>query len=403
MKYKTPVVVFCIIISVSFLSAGATNLNLIDSNKEINLFSRGDTTLITEYELGIVMIIDHSENIIWEKTGLNHPYDAERLSTGNILITEQGNGQVLEVDLSGFIVWQKTDLSDPVDAERLSNGNTLITERGGNKVIEVDSSGAIVWQKTDLSDPVDAERLSNGNTLITEYDGNSILEVDNDGAIVWQKLGLRNPYDTEILSNGNILITEYSGGRVLEINSSGSIIWQKTGLYSPCDAERLDSGNTLIIEAGPDRVIEIDSDGDIVWQCVWLDRPVDVERIIVISDPPTVPTIEGPTVVQMNKKAFYEFTSTDPNGDEIEYFVDWGDGYSEWSTPHSSGDTVRMDHTWREEGTFTIKAKAVDPFGEESDWSSYDITVEKGKFVVKNIFSNTLVNYLRIFLKSLNL
>ena len=76
------------------------------------------------------------------------PTSLEKSSSGSnwqsgstTLITESLAGRVIEIDSSGFIVWQKTGLNVPKDAERLSNGNTLITEHIGKKVIEVDIAG----------------------------------------------------------------------------------------------------------------------------------------------------------------------------------------------------------------------------------------------------------------------
>jgi len=62
---------------------------------------------------------------------------------GNTLITDHLGSRVIEVDSDGTIVWQKTGLDEPFDAERLANGNTLISELGG-RVIEVDNGGNIV-------------------------------------------------------------------------------------------------------------------------------------------------------------------------------------------------------------------------------------------------------------------
>ena len=72
----------------------------------------------------------------------------------NLLITEFGANdsfsRVIEVDINGIIVWEKTGLVAPMDAERLPNGNTLITEFGSNAVKEFDPLGNVVWQKKKL-------------------------------------------------------------------------------------------------------------------------------------------------------------------------------------------------------------------------------------------------------------
>jgi len=50
----------------------------------------------------------------------------------------------------------------------------------------------------------------------------------------------------------------------------------------------------------------------------------------LVNDPPTVPIITGPTSGAVSVS--YEFTivSTDPDGDDVYYYIDWGDGIQYW-------------------------------------------------------------------------
>ncbi|UCD14653.1 MAG: PQQ-binding-like beta-propeller repeat protein [Thermoplasmatales archaeon] len=287
---KKIIVVICVI-GLILMSLGVS-VNAFDKNE---LSKVEGNTLITEFggnqTISRVIEVDTDGNEVWNKSGLNVPQDAERLSNGNTLVTEYGGERVIEVNSDGHIVWQKTGLNAPVDAERLSNGNTLIAEFGANRVIEVDTDGNIVWQKTGVSSPFDAERLSNGNTLIAEaelYPDGRVIEVDTAGNIIWLKTELDGPVDIERLPNGNMLITEHVGKKVTEFGN-GTIVWQKTGLLVPKDAERLSNGNTLITECGANRVIEVDSDGNNVWLKSGLRYPVDAERLPNL--PPSVEII----------------------------------------------------------------------------------------------------------------
>jgi hypothetical protein len=273
----TQMIISCITVA----SPSFNEKNSVSYNTDMRF---GGNTLIIEHNWSRVIEVDSGGSIVWEKTGLNYPWDAERLTNGNTLITDSYNDRVIEVDSAGNIVWEKTGLMMiPFDAERLENGNTLITEfYNYSRVIEVDSGGNIVWEKTGLNSATDAERLENGNTLITEYELGRIIEVDSGGNIVWEKTGLIDPLDAERLDNENTLITEYAvpgWSRVIEVNVGGSIVWEKTGLNGAYDAERLSNGNTLIAERFNDRVIEVDSGGNIVWEKTGLNNPYDVERI----------------------------------------------------------------------------------------------------------------------------
>lgn len=238
------------------------------------------TTLITEWYGSRVIEVDNAGNIIWQLSGLNEPFDAERLDNGNTLIAERAGNRVIEVDNAGNIVWQKTGLNGPVKAERLMDDKTLIAEWYGGRVIEVDIEGTVFWDISGLSYPSDVERLDSGNTLIANYAGNNIIEVDTIGNTVWE-INVNFPLDVERLANGNTLVTELLNNRVSERDSFGNIVWQKSGLNGPLDAERLTNGNTLIAEWYTGRVIEVDSTGNIIWHKSGLSAPSDVERLEV--------------------------------------------------------------------------------------------------------------------------
>jgi len=337
--------------------------------------------LLSVVMMGVVTC-DSSGAIVWQKTGLNVPKDAERLSNGNTLITESGMGRVIEVDSAGNEVWNKTGLSDPVDAERLSNGNTLITESGMGRVIEVDSAGNEVWNKTGLHVPKDAERCSSSNTLIAEYGANRVIEVDSTGTIVWMITGLDGPVDVEILDTG-MLITEYLGGRVFEGG------WEITGLDGPADAERVNNGNTLIAEYTGGRIIEVNrvnSSGNIVWEITGLLGPIDAERLNNNNEPPNAPIIDGPTCGRVGVKYEYTFNSTDDDGVDFFYYVDWDDGspieivYPTWPNPEEPGEGI-ANHSWDAKGTYVISAITLDIHGAVSKRGYLEVTMPKNKQV----------------------
>ena len=376
MKNKIITILVCMLVAIGsvFTVAASTSVENQISVTQNNSSKQVGNTLITESLYGNRVIeVDSSGNIVWEKAGLNNPWDAERLTNGNTLISDLG--RVIEVDTGGTIVWEyDIGLISSFDAERLANGNTLIAGTYSNRVIEVDSSGSIVWQKTGLEAPVDVERLDNGNTLIVDGNAHRIIEVNIVGNIVWQKAGLNFPVDAERLTNGNTLITESQNNRVIEVDSNGNIVWEKAGLNNPWDAERLDNGNTLISDFG--MVIEVDTGGNIVWEYFTYGIPTDAERI---NDPPDAPTITGPTSGKPNTEYDFTFNATDPNDDAVMYVIDWGDNNTEWTEYSDSGEEVMLKHNWSEKGDYTVKAKAIDIYDAESNWSVFEVEIPRTK------------------------
>jgi hypothetical protein len=86
-------------------------------------------------------------------------------------------------------------------------------------------------------------------------------------------------------------------------------------------------------------------------------------------DTPNTPT--GRKQGEINKSYDYLTQATDPEGDKIRYGWDWyGIGrVGEWSNFVESGTVMNCSHVWSTSGTYNIKVKVVDEFGEESEWS----------------------------------
>jgi len=101
-----------------------------------------------------------------------------------------------------------------------------------------------------------------------------------------------------------------------------------------------------------------------------------ISSLFNTSQPPTPPTITGPAKGKVGVVTEYNFTTTDPDGDEVYYFIDWGDQTnSSWIGSYPSGDEITKSHIWSKKGTYTIKAKAKDSHGNESDWATLSVTM----------------------------
>ncbi len=96
----------------------------------------------------------------------------------------------------------------------------------------------------------------------------------------------------------------------------------------------------------------------------------------VANEPPSAPEIDGPTVGDVNVEYVFMFRSVDPDGDEVYYYIDWGDGNETgWVGPYTSGEKAEISHSWEEPGTYTIQAKAKDSHGAESEWDFLEINI----------------------------
>ncbi len=105
--------------------------------------------------------------------------------------------------------------------------------------------------------------------------------------------------------------------------------------------------------------------------CLLFGDPAQMVKTPSPSDPPATPSKPaGKTLGIWHVEYTYSSTTSDPNGDQIFYLFDWGDGSnSGWLGPYASGQTGVGSHSWDELGTYAVKVKARDVWGAGSSWS----------------------------------
>lgn len=103
----------------------------------------------------------------------------------------------------------------------------------------------------------------------------------------------------------------------------------------------------------------------------------------------------GPKNGEIDIEYDFSTNTTDPEGEQIFYWFDWGDGTnSGWLGPFASGETCTASKTWSEREGYNIKVKAKDINDKESGWS------EESKIWISNEPSNKpVIRGPRLFVK----
>ena len=105
------------------------------------------------------------------------------------------------------------------------------------------------------------------------------------------------------------------------------------------------------------------------------------KTVRVGNQPPETPLIEGPRRFKEEEGGVYPYTinSTDSEGDDICYLINWSDGTQDVTGYYASGEVFTINATIPlDKGTYTLfKIKAIDVFGAESDWAILEITVPR--------------------------
>jgi hypothetical protein len=104
------------------------------------------------------------------------------------------------------------------------------------------------------------------------------------------------------------------------------------------------------------------------------------KALSALNTPPNTPDIDGSTSGKAREEQEFIISATDPHEDDISYCIDWGDDSGEVTIgPFPSGQEQTVTYTWSEKGDYTIRVKAQDILGAESDWTELDINMPKSK------------------------
>jgi hypothetical protein len=87
------------------------------------------------------------------------------------------------------------------------------------------------------------------------------------------------------------------------------------------------------------------------------------------SPPATPSTPSGTTSGQVGTAHTYQAVTTDPDGNQIRYAFDWGDGTSSTTDLLNSGVTASVSHTWTVAGDYYLYVQATDSHGAVSSRS----------------------------------
>ena len=95
--------------------------------------------------------------------------------------------------------------------------------------------------------------------------------------------------------------------------------------------------------------------------------------------------------------------ATDPDGDKVNLLFSWGDENYTWTDLVDSNTEITANHKWSKKGTYNVKVKAFDEYGNESGWSeslTLKISRDKSKSTINLCLKE---NLLFSFYKIINL
>jgi len=170
-----------------------------------------------------------------------------------------------------------------------------------------------------------------------------------------------------------------------DIEFQNDIIWSSTGEAGKFDIQNIathEFGHTLLLgdlydpasEHSEKTMYGWSSEGETKKRSLHQDDIDGIRHIYPESgnQPPNTPSVPtGPSSGSPGVSYSFTATTTDPDGDQIAFKFDWGDGTeSGWTSFVNSGGSASLSHSWSGQGTYEVRAKAKDVNGAESGWSS---------------------------------
>lgn len=314
-------------------------------------------------------------------------------------------GELIEIPEGGiYFSWINQSLGS---AGALENGDSVIIEFDSNVIEYCECEGedccikencAEAWLWSCCDDVYYSKDCVTINCIALPGDFNKTVSPDGEnnwvkelhtvqGYIIKFKLELIY-YGNENLTNVTFLdilpcCLEYKDtiqkpdGTIIEYTSDKKMIWWNIS-KEIADCEKV----TIIFratvtgssECGP-CINNAYVYGYILRMCEEYELVVDRHDTATIyaeaNSPPNRPDVTGPSKGVIGVSNTFKAMLSDPNGDQVTYKFNWGDGQeTDWFGPVSPGE-VTQQHTYTTPGTFNVKAKARDEHGAESDWTQY--------------------------------
>jgi hypothetical protein len=332
---------------------------------------------------------------------------------------------LIKIDADGAEEWVKTLGGSGTDSGscviQASDGGFIVvgesdsfSDDGDVYLVKTDASGNEEWSQTygdtfwdrgyGIDQTTDGGYIITGSHGAEDYSSDVyLIKTDELGNEEWSQVFGGTEYD--------------EGYSVQQTLDGGYFI---TGLYT--DTENFDpdvyviktdvSGNeewTHIVDNGDTEDvgyygIETSEDEYIVtgYTGFYIEEIMDV-WVIKFGDStnqaPDAPDIDGPTSGEAGTEYDYTFVATDSDGDDLYYYIDWGDTWAEsWIGPYSSGEEVIVSHTYHEEGTYIIKAKVKDTSEVESEWGTLEVNIPRTKNIYNSFIQVLLEKFPNAFL-----
>ena len=118
----------------------------------------------------------------------------------------------------------------------------------------------------------------------------------------------------------------------------------------------------------------------VTWDSQGQKAVGDVWTFTTFSYPPDPPIITGPKKGTAGENYWYNFSYACPEGNDISFQIQWGDGDEiNWTEYYPSGTKIKRNHTWDEKDDYIIRCRVKDIWGVIGIWAEYPVSMPKNR------------------------
>jgi outer membrane protein assembly factor BamB len=323
-------------------------------------------------------------------------------------------GQIFAVNPDGTEKWQYQTGFHVTSDPAIADDGTVYIGSGDEYFYAINPNGTLKWRYKTGSDIKGPPSIAaDGTVYVGSWDDYLYALYPNNGTMKWKhQIDAGTESNPSIGSDGTI----YCGYMDLyAINPDGTRKWTFDyggNRFSHQSSPAISADGTIYIgiiigvpgQSDGGEILALNPDGTEKWReniaenevqsspCIGRDGTLYVGSASTAStgsdygylhafgewDPtaPEAPSINGETQGYYGESYDYTFVSNDPESQDIRYYIDWGDGdFEDWIGPYPSGEEITLSHTWDEEKTYTIRARAKDTDNLWGPWGELEVTM----------------------------
>ena len=326
---------------------------------------------------------------------------------GTIYAASVGSSRLCAVNPNGTIKWYFNAEFYIYCSPAIADDGTIYIGSNDGHMYAVYPNGTLKWKFYAGGEKGigSAPSIADDGTIYFGCTSGDLYALYPNGTLRWKiGTGYIGESSPAINSDGIIYVGDQSHYRIYSINPNGSVNWYYTTHGEIISSPAIDKNGIIYCGSYDGNLYALNPNGTLRWKfnagdSIESSVAIGEEGTIYIAaqfepsggnssctylyalelinnSSPSTPSIDGTTSGKIKQNYEYTIASTDPENNNISYYVTWGDGTnSGWLGPFTSGEEQTVSHTWDKKGTYTIQVKARDNYSAESDWETLTVTM----------------------------